>query len=176
MNAVLNGKYSDSLIYRRHSVRRYSEAPVSQEQLDHILHSAMAAPSANNCQPWSFAVIDDRKLLDAMAEIHPYAGMMKTAPLAIVPCVIKRVARDDPFYPQDLGACVQNILLAAVECGLGSCWCGVHTQEALEKKFASLLGMPDTMFPFCVIAIGHPAENSPPSDRYDASRVRRNHW
>jgi nitroreductase len=173
---MLTGQYSESLIYKRRSVRSYSGSPVTQEQVDHLLHAAMAAPSANNYQPWSFVLVDDRKTLDKIAETHPYAGMIKTASLAIVPCVIKSVAQNDPFYPQDLGACVENILLAATECGLGSCWCGIHPKASLEKTFVSLLGIPDTLFPFCVIAIGTVAEAPASSDRYDASRVHRNSW
>ncbi|MDR2780794.1 MAG: nitroreductase family protein [Synergistaceae bacterium] len=173
----MTGKYSDSLLYRRHSVRKYSEAAVTQEQLDHILHAAMAAPSANNTQPWSFIVIDERKPLDEIASIHPYAGMMKTATMAIIPCVIKNVSDTNPFYPQDLGACVQNMLLAAVECGLGGCWCGIHPKKDLENKFISLFKIPDTLFPFCVTAFGEPAgAKQPPSDRYDAARIHRGSW
>jgi nitroreductase len=136
----------------------------------------MASPSANNTQPWFFIVVDDRALLDEMTKIHPYAGMLKTASFAVVPCVIGRVAESNPFYPQDMGACVENMLLAAVECGLGSCWCGIHPRHELERKFVSLFNIPDRMFPFCVVAFGFPADATSPSDRYDASRVHRNSW
>jgi nitroreductase len=173
---VLTGKYSDSLLYRRHSVRKYSGAAAASEQIEHILHAAMAAPSANNTQPWSFIVVDERKLLDEISSTHPYAGMIKTASLAIIPCVIKSVADANPFYPQDMGACVENMLLAAVECGLGGCWCGIHPKKDLEGKFISLLKIPDTLFPFCVIAFGEPTAAVPPSDRYDASRVHHGSW
>jgi hypothetical protein len=35
----------DSIIYKRHSVRRYKPDPIKLEHLDHILHAAMAALS-----------------------------------------------------------------------------------------------------------------------------------
>jgi nitroreductase len=164
------------LIYKRHSVRRYADAPFSPEQADHVLHAAMAAPSANNKQPWSFVVVDERKTLDAIAELHPYARMMKGASFAVVPCVIRDIALSNPFYPQDMGASVENMLLAAVECGLGSCWCGVHPKEELERGIAGLLGLPDTVFPFAVVAFGALADDPSPSDRFDESRVHRNAW
>ena len=173
---MITGRYSDSVIYRRHSIRKFTPAPIDQEQTDHILHSAMAGPSANNHQPWSFAVIDDRALLDNIARIHPYAGMMKSAPLAVVACVLRASVNDDPFYQQDLGAAIENMLLAAVECGLGSCWCGIHPNAQLEKKFIELLKIPDTIFPLAVIAFGHPDETKPVSDRYNPSRIHHNSW
>jgi nitroreductase len=174
---MLTGKYSESLIYRRHSVRKYAETAVTPEQEEHILHAAMAGPSAHNAQPWSFIVVDDRKLIDEISTIHPYAGWMNTAPMAIIPCVVKSVSETDTFYQQDMGACAQNMLLAAAECGLGSCWCAIHPTKDLENKFISLLKIPDTLFPFCVIAFGVPqSAPKPPSDRYDAAKVHRGSW
>lgn len=172
----MSGKYAGSLIYKRHSERKYADAPVSPEQIEHVLHAAMAAPSANNKQPWSFVVVDDRRILDEIAGFHPYAKMLKGAQFAVVPCVIKDVAQSNPFYPQDMGACVENMLLAAVECGLGGCWCGVHPVEALEKEVAGALGIPDALFPFAVVVFGPSAGERAPSDRFDQSRVHRNAW
>jgi nitroreductase len=164
------------MIYKRHSIRKFTSTPLKQEDLEHILHSAMAGPSANNYQPWSFVIIDDRALLDGINQIHPYAGMMKSAPLAIVACVVRDTAKSDLFYQQDLGAAIENMLLAAVECGLGSCWCAIHPNARLEKDFADLLKIPDTIFPFAVVAFGYPAETKLASDRFDPSRVQRNSW
>ncbi|MDR1916456.1 MAG: nitroreductase family protein [Synergistaceae bacterium] len=173
---MLSGKYSKSLIYKRHSVRKYGDAPVTQEQTDHILHAAMAAPSAHNKQPWSFVVIDKRELLDKIAESHPYAKMMRSASFAIVPCVIREIAKTNPFYPQDLAASVENMLIAAAECGLGSCWCGVHPNEDIEKIFVDLLNIPENLFPFAVLAFGPATEEPVPSDRFDQSRIHYNAW
>jgi len=173
---MIEGKYADSLIYKRHSVRRYKDDPVSPEEINHILHAAMASPSAYNTQPWFFLVVDDRKLLDEIPKIHPYTSMMNTAALAIVSCVIKSVTGSNPFYPQDMGACVENMLLAATECSLGSCWCGIHPNRNFEKKFIELFKIPETLFPFCIVAFGRSVDIQHPSDRYDASRVRRNSW
>lgn len=51
-----------------------------------MLRAAMAAPTAMNKQPWHFVVVDQRDLLDALADANPYAKMIKKAPLAIVVC------------------------------------------------------------------------------------------
>ena len=173
---MIEGKYSNSRIYMRHSVRRYTCEPVTHEQIAHLLHAAMAAPSANNFQPWSFVVVDDKGLIGDIARLHPYAAMLRTASAAIVPCVERKAMQADPFYQQDLGACVENILLAAVECGLGTCWCGVHPKVELERAIGSLLKLPGAVIPFCVVAVGTVGDAPPPSDRYDASRVHRNFW
>ena len=57
----------------RKSVRSYTSRPVEKEKVDIMLKAAMAAPSAVNKQPWAFIVIDDRDVLNKLAEVLPYA-------------------------------------------------------------------------------------------------------
>lgn len=166
----------NSLIYRRHSVRKYRPDPIAQEHLDHILHAGMAGPSAHNMQPWSFVVIDDRKLLNAIADFHQYAKMMYEAPAAILVCANREVVEKDLFYQQDIGAAIENMLLAATECGVGSCWCGVHPRPEVEKPFVELLNIPQKLIPFAVIALGYTTGEPVASDRFDAARVHHNGW
>lgn len=82
----MNQKEIFDNIMSRTSVRSFLDQPVESEKVEMLLHAAMAAPSACNKQPWHFAVIDDRKLLDQIPHFSPYASMAKEAPLAIVVC------------------------------------------------------------------------------------------
>ena len=166
----------NSLIYKRHSVRKYKPDLVAQEHLDHILHAGMAGPSAHNVQPWSFVVIDDRKLLNAIADFHQYAKMMYEAPAAVLVCAIREVTDNDLFYQQDIGAAIENMLLAATECGVGSCWCGIHPKTEVEKPFVELLHIPERFFPFAIVALGYMKDEPAASDRFDAARVHHNGW
>jgi nitroreductase len=152
-------------IHARRSIRKYKKAELSQEQIDALLEAAMLAPSANNSRPWEFVVVKSREHLDKILKIHPYAGMLKEASAAIVVC--SRTESD--FFPQDCGAAVENILLEAVELGLGTCWCGVYPRENLVKGFREALGI--RSIPFCVIAVGVPAESPGPRGSYDRKRV-----
>ena len=58
-------------IFRRRSIRKYTDKPVSNEKIKSILEAAMAAPSAHNYKPWHFIVIKNRSKLDHIADIHP---------------------------------------------------------------------------------------------------------
>ena len=73
-------------IFTRRSIRKYTKQPVSDEVLKELLEAAMYAPSAGNRQPWCFVVINDRKILNKIPEYHPYAQMLKEAPVAILVC------------------------------------------------------------------------------------------
>ena len=78
--AVLNN------IATRTSIRDYTRQTVEKDKIDKMLQAAMAAPTAMNRQPWHFVVVDQRSLLDQLAEANPHAKMLKKAPLAIVVC------------------------------------------------------------------------------------------
>ena len=67
----MNQKEIFDNIMSRTSVRSFLDQPVESEKVEMLLHAAMAAPSACNKQPWHFAVIDDRKLLDQIPHFSP---------------------------------------------------------------------------------------------------------
>ena len=160
------------LLFKRRSIRKYTDEPVSASDTEQILRAAMAAPSASNKQPWQFITIRDRAMLTTFAELHPYAKMLNEATLCIAVCGEKA----NKYAVQDCSAATQNILLAAAGLGLGSVWLGVHPNPEREPQLAGLLKMPDSHFPLCLIAIGHPAEQKPPADRYDPARVHDETW
>jgi len=163
-------------IQRRRSIRKYKAQAVSDEQLEVLLRAAMAAPSAGNEQPWEFVVIRDRAKLDRAREIHPYAGMLRTASLAILVCGNLQREQHKGMWVQDCSAAVQNLLLAAANIGLGTCWCGVHPSGDREQAFRELCGLPNNVVPFALIAVGVPDEEKGPADYYDPSRVHYETW
>ena len=163
-------------IHTRRSIRKYTDEPVSEETIETLLRAAMAAPSAGNEQPWHFAVIDDRKLLDEIPKFHPYSTMLKEAPVAILIAGDLSLETYEGYWVQDCSAATQNLLLAAHAEGLGAVWLGVHPVDEREAGMRKLLGIPDNVIPFSLIALGHPAEQKGREDRYQASRVRRNGW
>ncbi len=163
-------------ILSRRSIRRYTDEPVSETAVTQLLRAACAAPSANNQQPWTFVVIDERELLDAIPDVHPYARMSKEAPLVVLVCGLPERERHPGYWEQDCAAATQNLLLAAHAQGLGAVWCGVHPREQRVQGVRELLGIPAEVVPFALIVVGHPAEEKPPSDRYSEERVHRNGW
>ena len=163
-------------IQKRRSIRSYKAAPVSDEQVETLLRAAMAAPSAGNEQAWAFIVVRDRATLDGIMQFHPYTGMLKTAPLAIVVCGDLTHQVYEGYWVQDCSAATENLLLAAANMGLGTCWCGVHPRPEREEGCRKLFGLPDHVVPFAVIAVGVPGEEKGPADYYDAGRVHRGTW
>ena len=161
-------------ILARRSIRKYTEAAVDEGVIHELLAAAMAAPSANNSQPWHFVVVTERGQLEALAAVLQYGQMLRQAPLAIVVCAEAR--RSESYWVQDCSAAAENILLAAHAQGLGGVWLGVYPREERVADVSRVASLPAGITPLCVLSIGHPAEEKSPAERFDASRIHRERW
>ncbi len=162
----------EALMTRR-SIRKYTDEPVEKEQIETLLRAAMAAPSAVNTQPWHFVVIRERSTLDRLAQEHPYASMLKQAPLAIAICGDLRLEHAPGYWTVDCGNATENMLIAAHAIGLGAVWLGIYPREERMEMLARVLSLPAEVLPLALVSIGHPAEQPRQPERYNPERV---HW
>ncbi|HSQ89405.1 nitroreductase family protein [Romboutsia sp.] len=160
-------------IFKRRSIRKFTETPVTEEQIQQLLRAAMAAPSAHNKQPWEFVLTTKRETLDKLADNHPYAKMLKQAPLCIVVCANPSKQEEEGFYVQDCSAAIQNILIEAVEINLGTVWIGLHPHENLQNQVREIFNMPSDIVPISMIAIGNPDEEKHEITRYKEEIIHR---
>jgi len=163
-------------IMTRRSIRKYTKDAVSDELIEKLLGAAMSAPSAGNQQVWRFVVITEREILDEIPKYHPHSKMLKDAPLAILVCGDLEAETRKGFWIQDCAAATENILIAANALGLGAVWLGVYPREERVVGIKKVLGLPEHIIPLSLIPIGHPAQNFPPSERFDGSKVHYNGW
>jgi nitroreductase len=158
----------------RRSVRRFSSADVSDEDLRRILEAAIWAPSAGNLQPWRFVVVRDRGVKEGLARAALNQMFIAEAPVVVVVCA--DVERSGMYYGdrgrylyciQDTAAAIQNMLLAAYALGYGTCWVGAFREEVVRE----ILGLPDNVRPVAIIPIGRPAEKPRPPARIPLEHV-----
>lgn len=159
-------------LQKRRSVRKYTTEPVSAEQINELMHAAMSGPSACNIRPWEFFAVSNP---DTLSELRAAARYTKIpAPLAIVVCgnLTKALPRElAEYWIQDCSAATENILLAALEMGLGSVWCGIHPQPKAVENVKRILNLNENQIPLNIIFLGHPDEQPEARDQYDESRV-----
>ncbi len=163
-------------IRTRRSIRKFTPEPVSPDQVRILLQAAMMAPSAGNAQPWQFLVVDDRRLLERIPSIHPYAAMSREASVGILVCGDLSREKYPGFWVQDCAAAVQNLLLAAHGLGLGAVWTGIYPDRDREARFRELFHLPTSIIPLAFIPVGHPAQHPPTPERFDPSRIHHNTW
>jgi nitroreductase len=149
-------------IAARRSIRKFKSAPIPEEALHAILMAGMQAPSGKNRQPWCFYVIREDKraemvcvLREGIARVKAdgedpgssewSANVMEQAPVTVFvfdpegmqPWMAHSIGQnfDAVVNTQSIGAAIQNMLLAALELGLGSLWiCDVfYAYEELQK-------------------------------------------
>jgi nitroreductase len=164
------------VIMGRRSIRSYTGAPVSANDIDTILKAAMAAPSAGNQQSWRLIVVTDPAQLERLSTATPYSRMISSAAAALVVCGDTRDEKHPGYWVQDCSAAIQNALLAIHAIGLGGVWIGVHPVEERVANVREICSVPQGIVPMSMIAIGHPAESKPPAERYNPEFVHRDRW
>lgn len=160
------------VLQSRRSIRKYTEEPVSKEDIDLLMHAAMSGPSACNKTPWEFYVVTDEAVLEKLRNASRYSKIY--APLAIVVCgSLSRALPSQlaPYWIQDCSAATENILLAATDLGLGTVWCGIHPQKRAEERVREALGLTEKQIPLNIIYVGHPDQVQEPRDQYKESYI-----
>lgn len=148
----------------RRSIRRFIPKKVEDEKIQALLDAFFRAPSAGNLQARDVVVIQDGILKQQLAEAAFGQGSIVESPLVFVVCANKKKIapygeRGVSLYClQDAAAGVENILLAAVSLGLGSCWVGAFD----EAQVARILRLPGYARPTALIPVGYPAEQPQP--------------
>jgi len=163
-------------IFTRRSIRKYRDELIPEEYLKKMLKAAMAAPSANNCQPWHFLIINDRDKMEEIIKIHPYSLMLKEVNVALMVMGDTTLESGPGYWAVDCGAATENILLAAHGLGLGAVWLGIYPRSSRVNAFRKLFKLPEHIQPFALISVGYPAEEKEPSQRFKPERVHRNSW
>jgi len=159
----------------RKSIRTFLDKKLDEIIIQQLLEAGMQAPSAHNQQPWEFIVVDEPSLLKNMSTMSNGARLLENAPLAIV--TMMRPSDKSPLMrPQDMSASTQNILLRAVELGLGGVWIGVFPLEERMNHVSEIFGIKGETVPFSIIALGYPKEDRELVKRYDQSRIHHNKW
>ena len=163
-------------IFARVSIRHFTAQPVEREKIEQLLRAAMAAPSATNQQPWEFVVVTEPEMLRRLSECSPYAGCLRQAPLGIAVCMRTEGLRAPDYAQIDASAATENILLEAVHLGLGAVWLGIAPVPERMEAVRQVLGAPETIQPFGLVACGYPDKPVIPANRYDPARVHYERW
>jgi nitroreductase len=168
-----------SCIKGRASVRSFRRDDIADVVMDEILEAAIAAPSARNCQDWEFVVVKEQQNKERLAEASGGQGMIREAPVVVVVCSnLKKIsrcgARGESLYSiQDTAAATQNLMLAAWDKGIGSCWVGAFD----EGKVRQILVLPEHVRPVAVIPLGYPDEKPVKPERWPLKDfVHREHF
>jgi nitroreductase len=137
----------------RVAVRAFTAAEVPEEMVLRVLEAGRWAPSAKNSQPWHFIVVRNRSTLRELARLTGTGPYLADAPMAIVVTMIGA-----KFPGADAGRAIQNMVLAAWDQGLGTCWVANFDQERTRH----LLGLPEEAVVVSAFPLGFPRQEGTP--------------
>ena len=148
-------------ITNRRTIRKFKNTPIDSSLLTKYINNARLAPSAANLQPLKYIVVKSADICQKLFPLLKWAGYLggtytpneDERPTAyIVVCGDTDIRQSG--YDKDVGAATENIILSALEDGIGACWIdSVDREEA-----AKLLALPQNLVISSVIALGYPAE------------------
>ena len=165
-------------IQNRRSIKRFTDRPVSRDEIETVLAAAALAPNHRLTLPWRFYVLGpearyayglalgDRKARkltdpDAAKALRETVGAEHRA----LPCMlaVAVVTHDDPeIREEDYAAAmmgIQNIALAAVELGLGT---HVKTGGVMSDPAArAAVGVAEGQRIVAIVNLGEPADVPP---------------
>jgi len=120
-----------SAIAKRRSVRRYADRPVPRELVQQVTAAARhAVPLCPDVGVRWYTVWDGNVLfrcLEAQAVVY---GIFSSPPHYLI-----AVSEERPGYMENLGFCMEQMILAATDLGLGTCWIGGMFREASVHEF-----------------------------------------
>lgn len=134
-------------IKTRRSIRKYKSDPVPQELLNKIIDAGLYAPSGMGRQATIILSVTNKEARDQLSKLNARIMGTDTDPFYGAPAVLIVLAKKDcPTGIYDGSLVMQNLMLAAHELGLGSCW--IHrAKEEFElpegKELLKSLGIED---------------------------------
>ncbi|MFR9503459.1 MAG: nitroreductase family protein [Rikenellaceae bacterium] len=166
-------------IKEHRSIRKFKDTPIAQHVLDEILAAASRASTCGNMQNYSLIVTRQEESLKRVSPLHFGQVERMNAQCVVTVCADVnrfsewcRLRNAEPGYDNFLwfinGAidalmAAQNLILEAEAAELGACVLGttLYTAEAMIELFE----LPQGVIPITAIALGHPDENPPLTDR-----------
>ncbi|NOZ60638.1 MAG: nitroreductase [Calditrichaeota bacterium] len=161
------------LTLKRRSIRRFLQKPLSREILAKLVNAGRLAPSGANLQPLEFVVVDDKSLSGKVFATLKWAAYIAPAgdppqdkrPVAYIVVLVNRKIKKKNGEV-DAAAAIENMILVALDEGIGSCWLGSVDREAL----AQVLRIPKNFKIDSVLALGYPDESPEVEDAVDSIR------
>lgn len=149
--------FSD-LIQKRRSMRKFTEEPLTQEDVVTLMKAALMSPSSKRSNPWQFILVDDKETLMKLATCKESGStLIGGAALAVVVVADPTVS---DVWIEDASIASLMLQLQVEDLGLGSCWVQIrerftHSGSSSEEYVRDLLDIPAPLRVLSIVAIGH---------------------
>ncbi len=154
------------VVRERHSVRRYEEHDIPDEDLKKMFEAARLAPSANNEQPWRFIVVKEKETKELLARPSPQTFIADANAIVAVLGVPATYCCGErqTWTTRDPIIATEHLVLAAAALGSGACWIALYESRPEDwlAEVRDALRIPEGTQIICLVALGVPAETPKP--------------
>ena len=144
---------------RRHSIRGFTDQPITDDVLMQIFEAVNRAPSAGNLQAFDIYLATRTEHRKALMRAAYDQEFVAQAPVVLVFCAtpersaVRYRERGETLYCiQDATIACTFAMLAATALGLGSVWVGAFDEDAAHK----IIGAGPEHRPIAMLPIGYP--------------------
>ena len=156
----------ESFILSRHSTRKFSNKPLSANDVQKLLQAALLAPTSKNCKSYEFVAVEDRDILKQLSVCkNSGSSFLEGCSLAVV-VLGNRTITD--IWVEDATIAATYMQLQAEDLNIGSCWCHIRNrlfgEMSSEQYVRDLLGIPPHFGVLCIIGFGYKNQEHQPHD------------
>ena len=153
------------LIETRASTRKYLDKMPTEEQLSYVIDAGLRAPSGRNLQAPIIVAVTNKEIRDRLSAANASIFGVDTDPFYSAPAVLvvlaKKTART---YVYDGSLVLGQMMLAAHDIGLGSCW--IHRAKEVFNmpewiEWLKSIGITEEVEGVGNLILGYPDENIP---------------
>ena len=160
----------------RRSIRRYKPEQVSEELLDAVLEAGLYAASGMNTQNTVMVAVRDKETRDRLSRMNAEVMGTQNDPFYGAPCVIVVLVDPERYTCVEDGSLVMgNLMQAAFDAGLGSCWIHRAQQMFDSEEGKALLrewGLPESLRGVGNCILGYADEAPAPKPRREGRIVK----
>lgn len=146
----------------RRSVRKYQPEQVSDDHLDAILEAGLYAASGMNTQNTIMVAVRDKQIRDQLSRMNAAVMGAEQDPFYGAPCVVVVLVEPERYTAVEDGSLVMgNLMQAAHDLGLGSCWIHRARQMFESEEGKALLrqwGLREDLIGVGNCILGYPEE------------------
>ena len=157
------------ILKNRRSIRKYKPQQVSDAHLDAILEAGIYAPSGMNTQNSIMVAVRDRETRDQLSRMNAAVMGTDSDPFYGAPCVVVVLVEPERYTAVEDGSLVLgNLMNAAYEAGVGSCWIHRARQMFESEEGKALLrkwGLREDLIGVGNCILGYPDEDPAPKPR-----------
>ncbi|MBD5374384.1 MAG: NADPH-dependent oxidoreductase [Bacteroides sp.] len=177
--------HHDRFFKNRHTVRKYTHSPVTDEEIARIVELASHAPTTGNMQLYSVVVTRDEILRNELSPLHFNQPMVKECSAVLTFCadfhrfeewcLLSNARPGYGNFQSFITALLDTAIFAQQFCtiaemnGLGCCYLGTTTYNA--REIAAVLALPPMVVPVITITLGHVDVASPDAGRLPVGAV-----